>query len=99
MSYILYCFSEKSTPEDQINFITAPYNKVSEHLGYQVNAPERLVDAQARALLDYGMQEVAFAYFQSNIRNYETSAHAYESMGDYYVSQSSIAETIEYSGN
>lgn len=91
-------FSEESTPEDQLNYITAHYNKVSEHLGYQVYAPERLVDAIAHALLDYGMQEVAFAYFQLNTRNYEASAHAFESLGDYYVSQSSFTEASECYG-
>jgi Tfp pilus assembly protein PilF len=55
--------------------------------GYSVLPPEPFVDNFASYLLYMARPTQALGLFQLNARNYPTSPHAHDSLGNYYLAQ------------
>lgn len=87
----------KVTPEYLINYIEQHYATVSKHFGYTVKPDENFINQLGYRFLSPkpSSSAKAFAFFSLNIKNYPKSANAYDSMGDYYESQSNTTKAIE----
>lgn len=86
--------SEESA-EDLIAHLSAHYQKVSDHFGYEVLPPESTVNSLGYNFLR-SKPDFAYSLFELNIRNYPQSANVFDSMGDYYLAQSDTAQAIEH---
>ncbi len=84
-----------STSEDLMNLLTSHYDNVSNHFGYIVIPPEQFINSLGYAFMPK-MPDKAYALFNLNIQNYPNSANVFDSMGDYYLSQSDTSNAIEH---
>lgn len=81
--------------QETVNLINSHYEKISEKFGYKVIPPERFVNSIANDFMYSKMPEKAYALLNLNIKNYPKSANVYESLGDYYLSQSDTLNAIK----
>jgi len=92
-----YFWDKETKSTDLISELLNHYHNVSGHFGYEVLPPEDYVnEIGAWFLIDPKMKEKAFALFELNTKNYPKSARAFNSMGDYYLSQKDTAQAISY---
>jgi predicted alpha/beta superfamily hydrolase len=75
-------------------FVESHYQRVSAAMGYPVLPPEPMVNSLASYLLQSNQAASALALFQLNARNYPTSFHVHDSLGDYYSAQKQPALAI-----
>ncbi|QJD94768.1 hypothetical protein HH214_02190 [Mucilaginibacter robiniae] len=91
--------AELYNPASKANVSTllaARYQELSNQFGYQVLPPEGMVNELAYYHLQNGGDSNAYALFALNIKNYPTSANAFDSMGDYYNFKKEKKKAIEY---
>lgn len=85
-----------STAQDLLDAINAHYEMVSEKFTYTVHPAENQVNGLGYQFMRNDMPEKAFVMFDLNVKNYPESANVYDSMGDYYVSQSDTVNAIKF---
>lgn len=90
----LYDLQEPGSKTQPAAFVEAHYQRVSAAMGYPVLPPEPLVNDFAYSLLQGKQAASALALLQLNARNYPTSFHAHDSLGDYYSAQKQPALAI-----
>jgi predicted alpha/beta superfamily hydrolase len=90
-----YWPDSKETSEELIRIITSHYKHVSSHFGYQALPPEDMINSMGYNFLTR-KPEYSCALFKLNIDNYPDSPNVYDSMGDYYLSQTDTANAIKY---
>jgi predicted alpha/beta superfamily hydrolase len=83
------------TVEELFSRLNDHFTMVSEHFGYQVLPPEPDVNSLGYNFITVNKPEMARAMFELNIENYPNSANVYDSMGDYFLSQSDTLEAID----
>ncbi|GAA4401070.1 alpha/beta hydrolase-fold protein [Nibrella viscosa] len=76
--------------------LIAHFNHVSEKIHYLALPPESRVDRLASGFMTIDQPQKALACFRLNIRNYPTSAHAHERLGDFYAAMGDKAKAKEY---
>ena len=84
-----------ATTEELMTLVTSHYENVSTHFGYVVHPPEQFVNSLAYDFLP-NMPDNAYALFNLNIQNFPKSANVYDSMGDYFLSQSDTLKAMEH---
>ena len=84
-----------ATTKDLINLLTSHYENVSNHFGYKVLPPEQFINSLGYWLMSE-MPDKAYALLNLNIQNYPNSVNVFDSMGDYYLSQSDTLNAIEH---
>ncbi|WP_271770200.1 alpha/beta hydrolase [Aquimarina algiphila] len=87
------------TASDFINRITKHYDNMSNHFGYTVTPDESLINQFGYSFIgdtaNSKTHEISYAFFKLNIKNYPKSANVYDSMGDYYKTQSDTIKAIQ----
>ncbi len=81
--------------QESINLINSHYRNISEKFGYKVLPPERVINLIASDFIYSKMPKKAYALLNLNIKNYPKSTSAFESLGDYYLSQSDTLNAIK----
>jgi hypothetical protein len=81
--------------KEMSEIIVTHYEKASNILGYSVRPKEWIVNDIAYEALNYEIYDKAYELFKLNIKYYPNSANCFDSMGDYYVSQSDTIKAIE----
>ncbi|MBA3240276.1 MAG: hypothetical protein H0T60_03530 [Acidobacteria bacterium] len=66
------------------------YRKLSERMGFTLNAPEALVNQVGYQLMGQGKMDEAIAAFKSNVERYPESANVYDSLGEAYETSGRI---------
>jgi len=85
-----------STTQDLLDLLRSHYEKISDHFGYKVIPPEQFINSLGYGFMSNNMLDKAYALFNLNIQNYRNSANVFDSMGDYYLSQSDTLNAIEH---
>jgi hypothetical protein len=78
------------------SIVTDHYSLVSEKLGYKILAPENNVNNLGYRSLDKKLFGKAYDFFLLNITNYPKSSNAYDSMGDWYMTEKNNKKAMEY---
>ncbi len=81
--------------QETINLINSHYTNISEKFGYKVIPPERVINLIVNDFMYSKMPKKAYALLNLNIKNYPKSTSAFESLGDYYLSQSDTLNAIK----
>lgn len=92
-------FYDEASPaskDELIAIVNAHYAMISTKFAYTVLPAESLINMFAYMFMGRNQADKAFAFFDLNIRNYPNSANVFDSMGDYYVSQSDTIMAINY---
>jgi predicted alpha/beta superfamily hydrolase len=99
-----YSFNEEILFQEDLNMsaqelvhtITAHYKTISQHFGYAVLPPERLVNRLGDIVMYEKQYDKAFAMYSLNINNYPESFRVYDAMGDYYRGQNKNKKSIAF---
>lgn len=91
-----YDTESNSTAQELVNLLTSHYEKISNKFGYKVLPKEYVINELAYRLMNNEAYDKSYALFNLNIKNFPNSANVYDSMGDYYISQSDTIKAIEY---
>lgn len=83
------------TKDEVLQILNTHYNTVSEHMGYRVHPPEKLVSGMGYWSLHNNMPKKAAALFDMNIQNYPNSYDAYDCKGDYFLAQKDTIKALE----
>lgn len=78
------------------SIVSEHYKMVSEKLGYQILPPENNVNNLGYRCLDKKLFGKAYDFFHLNITSYPKSSNAYDSMGDWYVTEKDNNKAMEY---
>lgn len=89
-----YAPEPKLTGEELVELIVSHHKKISTELKDTFLPDEYEINNLAYMFLGKGDYERSFPFFELNIKNYPTSANAYDSMGDYYNSISDTTNAI-----
>jgi len=92
----LYDTESNSTAQELVDLLTSHYEKVSNKFGFTVLPKEQQINNLGYRFLNNKAYDKSYAFFNLNIQNFPNSANAYDSMGDYYISQSDTIKAIEY---
>jgi len=86
------------TPKEELlSIIKYREKKLQNHFGYPVASyPEELLNMSGYMNLEMQQFKKAKMYFELNIEYFPKSANAYDSMADYYESQSDFINAIKY---
>ena len=84
------------TGKEMVKLITSFYEEISKKLNYEVLPPESKINSIAYSLMANKAYDKSYEFFNWNVQNYPKSANVYDSMGDYYMSQSNTDKAIEY---
>ncbi len=88
--------ASKSTAQELLDLITAHYKNVSKRMGYQILPQEQKMNDIGYTFMGREAYDKSYAFFNLNIQNYPKSANVYDSMGDYYMSQSDTTKAKEF---
>ncbi|WP_289062383.1 alpha/beta hydrolase-fold protein [uncultured Zobellia sp.] len=94
-AYELTSRNSTLTAQEIMKLINAHYANISDQFGYEVFPPERLINSMGGLFMSNKMPKKAYTLFKLNIKNYPKSTNVYESMGDYYLSQSDTLNAIK----
>ncbi len=86
----------KSTTQELIDLIESHYQKLSDKMGHKVLPSEPEMNRLGYMFMGNKAYDKSYAFFNLNVQNYPKSANVYDSMGDYYVSQSNTDKAIEF---
>jgi predicted alpha/beta superfamily hydrolase len=84
------------TGEEIVNLLNSYYQDISDKIGYTLLPSENEINNFSYLFMDRKEYNKSYALFNLNIQNYPNSAAAYNSMGDYYISQSDTTKAIEF---
>lgn len=86
------------TPKEELlSIIKYREKKLYDHFGYSVPPyPEELLNMSGYMYMDMQQPEKARMYFEFAIAYYPKSANAYDSMADYYETQSDFVNALKY---
>jgi hypothetical protein len=90
-------FNPESTASagDLIELISAHYENVSQHYGFEALPPESLLNSLGYEFMTMeGATEKAHAVFDLNIQNFPNSANVYDSMGDFQLAQKDSLQAL-----
>jgi len=73
-----------------VSGIKEHFKKLSEKFGYEIIAPEFLINRLGYQYLNKGIINEAVAIFKLNVANYPNSANVYDSLGDAYVAAGNL---------
>lgn len=91
-----YDTESNSTAQELVDLLTSHYEKVSNKFGYKVLPKENIINNLGYRFMSKKAYDKSYALFNLNIQNFPNSANVYDSMGDYYISQSDTIKAIEY---
>ncbi len=84
----------KGTTEELMLLLTSHFENVSDHFGYPVLPPEKMINDLGYSFMNHHPDH-SYALFNLNITNYPDSPNVYDSMGDYYMSVTDTANAIK----
>ena len=84
------------TGEELVDLIDSHYTKISRQIGYTILPDEQRINNLGYMFMNRKEYDKAYVFFNFNIKNYPQSANVYDSMGDYYLSQSNSEKAIEF---
>ncbi|MCB9265403.1 MAG: alpha/beta hydrolase [Lewinellaceae bacterium] len=84
------------TSEELVQTLTSHFENVSNKMGFTVLPNEGMINSMGYGFMGNNKPGHARALFELNIRNYPESANTYDSMGDFYLSQSNMEKAAEY---
>lgn len=70
--------------------VEAHFAKLSERMGFKLNAPEPLMNQIGYTMMGQGNLEDALAAFKANVERYPNSANVYDSLAEYYERQGQL---------
>ncbi len=85
-----------ATAQELLDLLAAHYKKVSDKMGYKMLPDEQRINGLGYRFMGNEAYEKSYAFFNLNIQNYPKSANVYDSMGDYYMSQSNTTKAKEF---
>lgn len=90
-------FNDPATPKDKlVQLVRYRENKLKEHFGYFVPPfDEDLFNMLGYMNMEWGELEKSLAFFSFAVEYFPTSANAYDSLADYYVSQNDISNALK----
>lgn len=91
----LYDTESNSTAQELVDLLTLHYEKVSNKFGFTVLPKEQQINRLGYMFMNRKAYDKSYAFFNLNVQNFPNSANAYDSMGDYYISQSDTIKAIE----
>lgn len=86
----------KYTTKEFVDELNAHYDQVSDHFGYEVSPDERMINSLGYQFLSMQKNELSFACFDMNVKNFPHSSNVYDSMGDYYVSIGEVEKGVDF---
>lgn len=86
----------KYTVKEFVDVLNAHYDTVSDHFGYKVPPDERMINSLGYQFLEMQKNDLSFACFELNVKNFPQSANVFDSMGDYYVTIGEVEKGVEY---
>lgn len=86
----------KYTAKEFVDVLNAHYDKVSEHFGYKVPPDERMINSLGYQFLGMQKNDLSFACFDLNVKNFPQSSNVFDSMGDYYVTIGDIEKGVDF---
>ncbi|WP_339753246.1 alpha/beta hydrolase-fold protein [Algoriphagus aquimarinus] len=91
-------FNIPETPAKELMELTEyRAKKLEAHFGYEVAPyPEDLVTMSGYMSMDMGQMEKAKMFFEQGIRYFPKSANVYDSMADYFVTQTDFESALTY---
>jgi predicted alpha/beta superfamily hydrolase len=85
-----YAPTSRATAAEIVKAVTDHYAKY----GYGTAPPESIVNSLGYRFMNEKAGDKAFVFFELNTKNYPDSPNAFDSMGDYYLSQKDTAKAI-----
>ncbi len=89
----IYFSAPEMTTEELLELPKAYFKEVSNHFGYEILPPEKLINSIGIALGH--LPEKAFIFFDLNVMNYPNSPNVYNSRGDYYLAIKDTMKALE----
>lgn len=71
------------------------FSNVSQHMGYNISAPENIMNGMGYEALSSKQFNKAERFFSYNVSHYPESANVHDSMGDYYEAVGDTAKAIQ----
>ena len=92
----IYDTESNSTAQELVNLLVSHYELISNKFGFTILPKEQQINNLGYMFMNRKAYDKSYAFFNLNIQNFPESANVFDSMGDYYISQSDTSKAIEY---